>query len=265
MSFQPVIPLGGMAGWAFLQRTRIEQQAAFEKGPAIARDVDYFSQNIGAVTSAEELVGDYRLLKVSLGAFGLEEDISNKAFIKAILDGGSLDAGALANKLADKRYLEFTKAFGFGDFSTPRTVLSNFPDEIVTAYKTRQFEVAVGEQHEDLRLSLSLERELGKIVSSQNTDDGRWFSVMGNPPLRKVFETALGLPSSFGALDIDLQLSGFRDAAERAFGDGEVAQFDNADKRAELNRLFLVRSQIANGTAAMTSGAIAVTLLSNLA
>ncbi len=264
MSFQPVIPFGGMAGWAFLERTRASQQETFDNAPEIQRDTDYFAENIGSVTSAEELVSDYRLLKVALGAFGLDEDIGNKFFIQKILEDGTFDPDALANKMSDKRYLEMSKAFGFGDFSTPNTQLSDFPDKILDAYRTRQFEVAVGEQDSDLRLSLSLERDLSAIVEKTTTDDGRWFSVMGNPPLRKVFETALGLPASFGTLDLDLQLAGFRERAQAVFGDGEVAQFSDPEKMDELNRMFLVRSQINAGTAYLSSSSIALTLLQNL-
>lgn len=261
MSFQPVVPFGGMAGWAFLERTRDSQQAAFEKAPEIQRDTDYFTENIGAVTSAKELVDDFRLLKVALGAFGLEDDIGNKYFIQKILEDGSLDPDALANKMSDKRYLELSKAFGFGDFSTPNTQLSDFPDTILDAYKTHQFEVAVGEQDSDLRLSMSLERDLGAILKKNTTDDGRWFSVMGNPPLRKAFETALGLPASFGSLELDLQLSGFRKRAESVFGESEVSQFSEPGKMEELNRMFLIRSQINAGGAFLSSGSIALTLL----
>lgn len=264
MSFQPVIPFGGMAGWAFLQRTQASQQDAFETSPAIQRDTDYFAANIGKIKTAEDLVKDFRLLKVALGAFGLEADIGNKFFIQRVLEDGTLDPEALGNKLADKRYLELSKAFGFGDFDTPNTQLSDFPGKILETYKTQQFEIAVGEQNADMRSSLSLERELGAVLDKTTTPDGMWFSIMGNPPLRQVFETALGLPASFGALDLDLQLTGFRDKAQAVFGNGEIAQFSNPEKMEELNRLFLVRSQIAAASAGMSSGAIALTLLQNL-
>ncbi len=264
MSYQPVIPFGGMAGWTFLERTRANQQAAFESAPEIQRDTDYFAKNISSVTSAEELVNDYRLLKVALGAFGLDEDISNKYFIQKVLEDGSTDPDALANKMADKRYLKLTEAFGFGDFSTPNTQLSDFAEKIIDSFQTRQFEVAVGNQDNDLRLSLSLERDLGAILEKNTTDDGMWFSIMGNPPLRSVFETALGLPSSFGTLDLDLQLVGFRERAESVFGDSEVSQFSDPEKLDELNRMFLVRSQINAGGGFMSSGSIALTLLQNL-
>lgn len=263
MTFQPVIPFGGMAGWAFLQRTQTNQQAAFETAPLIQRDTEYFAENIGNVTTAKELVDDFRLLKVALGAFGLDDDIGNKYFIEKILDDGSIETDALANRMSDKRYLELTKAFGFGDFSTPNTQLSDFAENTIAAYKTRQFEVAVGEQDSDLRLSMSLERDMETILDKETTPDGLWYSVMGNPPLRQVFETALGLPSSFGVLDLGQQLTAFRDKTQAAFGESEISQFADPDQLEELNRLFLVRAQIQAGTASMSSGSIALVLLQN--
>jgi hypothetical protein len=260
MSFQQIIPFGGMAGWAFLQRTQAAQQKAFEAQPLMQSDTEYFAENIGNVTSAEELVDDYRLLKVALGAFGLDDDLPNKAFIKKVLEEGSLDSESFANQMVDKRYLALTEAFGF-DLTPANTQLSDFADDIISDYKTRQFEIAVGEQDNDPRLAMSLERDLTEIIESDNTDDGKWYAVMGNESLRQVFETAFGLPSSMGTLDIDQQVTIFRDKAEQIFGEGEVDQFTDSDRLDELNRLFLVRSQINSGTTAMSSGSIALTLL----
>ncbi len=260
MSFQPIIPFGGMAGWAFLQRTQEAQQNAFNASPDIKRDIDYFTANIGNVHSAEDLVKDYRLLKVSLGAFGLDDDLKSKAFIQKVLDEGSIDPKSFANRMVDKRYLALTKAFGF-DLSPPNTQMSDFSDKIISSYKSRQFEIAVGEQDSDLRLSLSLQRDLGEIASGSNSNDGKWFSVMGNQPLMQVFQTALGLPSSISAIDLDKQVVMLRDRADRIFGDGEISQFADPEKMDELNRLFLVRSQINANSASMSSGSIALSLL----
>ncbi|MGH1369699.1 MAG: DUF1217 domain-containing protein [Maritimibacter sp.] len=263
MTFQPIIPFSGASGWAFLQRTQEAQQDAFEKSPLIERDTAYFEENISKITSGEELVKDYRLLKVALGAFGLDEDLPNKAFIQKVLDEGTLDEESFSNRMVDKRYFEMSKAFGF-DLDPPNTQLSDFSTDILANYKTRQFEIAVGEQSTTMRLALGLERDLGDIIEGGNTPDGQWYSVMGNEPLREVFETALGLPATFAALDIDKQLGVFREKAQAIFGEGEVSQFADPDKLEELNRLFLVRSQIAEGTSSLSSGAIALTLLQSI-
>lgn len=262
MGFQPIVPFGGMAGWNFLQSTLAAQKAAFNNTPTLQRDTEYFTEKISEVRTPEELVGDYRLLKVALGAFGLDDDLPNKAFIKKVLKEGSLDRESFANRMVDKRYLALAETFGF-DLGTPNTVLSDFPEKITEKFKTRQFEIAVGEQNNSMRMALSLKRDLGDIATKNTTDDGKWFSVMGNQPLRQVFETALGLPSSLANLDIDKQLEIFRDKTETVFGNGDIEQFLGADAMEELNRLYLVRSQIQTALPSLSRGYVALALLRN--
>lgn len=263
MTFQPVIPYGGMAGWAFLHRTQSAQQEAFDDSPVIQRDTEYFLKNIGKISTAEDLVNDRRLLSVALGAFGLDEDLDRKYFVRKVLEGGTLNPDALANKLSDTRYRDFSSAFGFGDYGIPRTQVSDFGEEIVSAYKERQFEIAVGNQDTDLRLMMSLERDLGAIMGKSTSNDGKWFSVMGNTALRTIFETTFGLPTAFGTLDIDRQLEVFKDKAEAYFGDSALDQFKDPEKMEELNRVYLAKSQLANGIGALSSNSIALTLLQN--
>ncbi|TCO73357.1 DUF1217 domain-containing protein [Rhodovulum euryhalinum] len=261
MSFQPVVPLGGYAGWRFLERTMERQQEAFNKSTVVQRDLDYFAEKIGKVTNAEELVGDYRLLKVALGAFGLQDDIGSKFFIRKVLSEGTSARDALANKLADKSYFKLAEAFGFGGVGAPRTQEPGFAEEIAEAYRERSFEIAVGEQNDDMRLALNVERELTDLASNSSGDDSKWFSIMGSSPLRQVFDTAFGLPTSFAAIDLDRQLEVYREKAEALFGSSDAAQFADPDKREQLIKMFLVRSEISAGSAGYSSGQIALTLL----
>ncbi len=261
MSFQPALPLSGLAGWSFLERTRGRQQQAFNASSVMQRDTTYFRENIASVRTAEDLVADRRLLRVALGAFGLGDDIDNRYFIRKILEGGTLDPDSLANRLADKRYHAFAKVFGFGDFATANTQLADFPDRIITAYQNREFEVRIGEQDPDMRLALSVERELGQILDRKTTDDGYWYFVMGTPPLRKVFETALGLPSTTAGLELDQQLRLFRERSERVFGNGEVSQFADPEKRDQLVRRFLVLSESQAQPSMLSPGYAALALL----
>ncbi|WP_331460001.1 DUF1217 domain-containing protein [Cochlodiniinecator piscidefendens] len=246
-----------------MQRTRETQETAFQESPQIQRDTEYFEENISNIQTAADLVKDHRLLSVALGAFGLDEDIGNKFFIQKILEDGSLTDDALANRLSDKRYLEFTKAFGFGDFAIPRTQLSTFGEEITDAYHIRQFEVALGEQDNNMRLAVGSKRELAELSSNSMSEDAKWFTVMGNPPLRQVFETALGLPQSFGTLDIDKQLEVFKERADSILGDGSISQFSDEGAQEELVRQFLFRSELNLQSANVQSGQTALTLLQN--
>ncbi|TCP39113.1 DUF1217 domain-containing protein [Rhodovulum marinum] len=261
MSFQPVVPIGGYAGWRFLERTMERQQEVFNQSTVMQRDLDYFAEKIGDVRTAEDLVGDYRLLKVALGAFGLQDDIGNKFFIRKILSEGTTADDALANKLADKSYFKLAEAFGFGELGLPNTRDEGFADTIAEAYRTRSFEIAVGEQNDDMRLALNLERELAPLAEGSSSGDAKWFSVMGSEPMRAVFDTAFGLPDSFAALDLDKQLEVYRDKAEAIFGDSELDQFADPEKREELVKLFLIRSEISSGFAGYSPAQTALTLL----
>ena len=247
MSFSPVVPMGGLAGWAFLKRTGPAQQEAFARSPANLRETERFAEGIAKIRTAEDLVADRQLLKVALGAFGLGSDLDNRYFVRRILEEGTTERSALANKLTDKRYAEMARAFGFDRPSGPATAEPGFAQRIVAAYQARGFEEAVGEQDASMRLALNIERELPKIAGRDASDSTRWFTIMGTPPLRQVFETAFGLPKSFGTLDVDRQLEVFQDKASAVFGEKGVAQFADPEKREELTRLFLARSQLAQG------------------
>jgi len=262
MSFQPVLPLGGATGWAFLTRTLGRQQDAFADSTPVRRATDYFRANIARATTAEALVADRRLLEVALGAFGLEDDINARAFIRRVLADGTMAGDALSSRLSDKRYARLALEFGYGDLGA-RVGLPGFADTIIARYEARRFEAAVGEQDNDLRLALNLQSALSDLLADTSGDRARWFALMGSPPLRKVFETALGLPESFGRLDIDRQLAAFQDRSRAVFGTADLADFADDARREGLIRRFLVRSEAAAFSAAQNSAGIALTLLAS--
>ena len=260
MSFKPVIPTGGYAGWKLLNRTMVKQKAAFAASAEIKRDEDYFRAKIGSITSAEDLVSDRRLLKVALGAFGLESDINNKFFIRKVLESAADDKKALANKLADKTYLKLATAFGFGEKGAPRTQTSGFANEIVSKYETRQFEAAVGESDETLRLAMTAQRDLADLATTSSSNNAKWYSLIGSKSLSTVVRTALGLPESVKALDVDKQLAIYSQKAKSILGSSDFSQFSDSNVIEKTIRLYLVRSQTESGSTA-SSGSAALQLL----
>lgn len=261
MSFTPVLPLQGYAGWQFLKRTQAQQEMAFRNQPSLQRDSEYFREKIGQVRTAEALVSDSRLLRVALTAFGLEGDAQNRFFIRKVLEEGTLQDSALANRLADKRYRELSAAFGFGDVTPPRTAARGFADTVVNRFLNARFQSAVGAQNGDFRLALNAQTELVTLARSAVSERTKWFSVLGSPPLRQVFEKAFGLPNAFGALDIDRQVDVLDRRARATFGEGSVGQFADPVKMDRLLRTFLIRSEAAAGSFGQSPGQAALTLL----
>lgn len=261
MTFQPVVAGAGIVGWKFLQSTYVKQFEAFSKSPQLARDSTYFLENIGNVTSAKELVDDRQLLSVALGAFGLQDDINNKYFIQKILSDGVSDDDALANKLADKRYRKLSEAFGFGPGEIRQTANINAMLNVAAKNQVEEFEIAVGETDQTMRVALYAQHELVEVVGGEQSERTKWFTVLGLPPLREVFEVALGLPSGIGQVDIDQQVDIFQDRFRSVLGISDLSSVSDADVMERLTNLYLARSQIQNFSAATSSGAIALQLL----
>lgn len=261
MSFQPVVLQSGLAGWAFLKRTYASQMEAYREAPDKQSDVAYFTVNIGKVETAADLVGDRRLLQVALGAFGLQDDLGNRAFVQRILEDGTASADALANRLTDGRYRTFSAAFGFGPAAVPNTGDTAEMSAIAEAFWQQSFQSAVGEQDNDMRITLYAQDALAEIAGSGSGDTASWFSALGEPPLRQLFETAFGLPSSFSQIDLDKQLEILRDKTRGLTGRDDFAQFADPVLRDRITDRFLAMSQIAATGSGLSSAATALTLL----
>jgi len=258
MGFQPQIPLAGPAGWRFLARTQAAQEAAFQKSPALQREIEDFRERIGTVTTAAELVTDRKLLKVALGAFGLEGEIDKKAFIRKVLESDLGDETSLASRLTAPGFKDLAAAFGFGSAAGAKTADEGFAERIIAAYKTRAFESAVGESSNDMRLAMNFRREMAELSKGEG---GSWYTVIGSKPLRQVIEKAYGLPSQFGQVDVDLQRDMLMDRTGRLFGVEDLTAFaDPANVEKVINR-FLARAQLEAGPSATSAGSAALALL----
>lgn len=263
MSFQPIVPVGGIAGWAFLRQTRDAQENAFSASAPVSRATEYFAERIGDVRSAADLVSDRRLLSVALGAFGLDADIDSGFFVRKVLEEGTSSEEALSNRLADKRYLALSEAFGFGDIPGGNAARPGFAEDLVRQYTERQFEAAIGRSNPDMRLVLGLERELADLAGRSLSNDGQWYTVMGTPPLRAVFEKALGFPASIGTLDVDRQLDLFKARAEERLGSSQIGVLASPEGREAITRRFLAVSEIAGGASPTTRGSAALAMLTS--
>ena len=255
------VGLSGIAGWRALQNSESRQIAAISANSQVRSLIDYFRDNISSVASSDDIVGDYRLLKVALGAYGLEADLPNKAFIRKVLESDIADDKSFVNRLSDKRYLRMARAFNLGGESW--TAISNATvDQVADSYIKRQYETRVGEGDESLRLALNARRELESFVGRNSSDRTLWYEVLGNPPLRKVFEGAFGFGPAYGKLPVDRQLNEYMKAADRFLGN---TSFKTLSTDAGIDKVitnFLARSQMMTGATGQNRYSAALALLS---
>ena len=260
MAFAPVVPFGGLLGFRFIERTYDAQFETFGKSSDIQREVDYFLEHAGEATTAEALVADRRLLRVVLGAFGLDDEVDKRAFIRKILEDGTLDPDSLANRLADPAWAEFSEALGYGDLGG-LLVFDSTRQDIAEQFRLRQFERAIGDANVDIRLALNFRRQILEVANDPSVETTGWLKVLGSKPLRAVFEGAYNLPFAFGLIDLDRQVVHLEARTEQLFGSESPAVFASDENIDDLLRRFLLSAQLKGGFSPSTPGATALTLL----
>ncbi len=261
MPLLPAIPFGGLLGLRFLDQASERLFETFSQSSDIQREADYFLEVAASVTTVDALVGDRRLLSVVLSAFGLEEDLNKGAFVRKVIEEGSLESSAFANRLVEPAYREMAAFLGFGDFGGT-LVFETTRQNIVDRFLERQFETSVGEVDFDLRLVMNFRREAAEFVSKSTNDRTVWLQLLGSTPLREVVESTLNLPNQFAALDLDLQLDEVEARSAALFGSSSPSEIFSDGGIDEFIDRFMLNQQVRNGVSSPTvRGSVALGLL----
>ena len=96
-------------------------QARISEQPQVAREIEYYSENISNIKTIDDFMNDQRVYDFVMHAYGLDDLSYAKAFMRKILEGGPDDPESLANQLTDPRYLALAEDFNFGQFGTTTT------------------------------------------------------------------------------------------------------------------------------------------------
>ncbi|MCW4113400.1 DUF1217 domain-containing protein [Aurantimonas sp. MSK8Z-1] len=98
-----------------LYSANLERSLATVTGNAAnKRAGDYYADNIGKVQSVDDFISDFRLYSYAMKAYGLDEQINQQGFMRKVLESDLSDANSFANRLVDKKFVAFAKAFNFG-------------------------------------------------------------------------------------------------------------------------------------------------------
>ena len=163
----------------------------------VARDVEYYKENITSVKSAEDLIGDQRLYNFVMRAYGLEDLSYAKALIRKVLEQGIDDPEALANKLTDTRYSELASDFNFARFGETATIFEKVKTGVVNKYYAQSLEIEAGGQNDGARLAMYFERKAEGIESP--------YDILADQALLKFVQTAFSLPEQMSFADIEKQ------------------------------------------------------------
>ena len=129
------------------------------KEPVVSRESEYYLAHIGDVKSIDDFLGNDRLFKYAMKAFGLQDMDYAKAFIRKVLEEGDDYDDSFANKLSDKRYQDFATTFNFARYGDATTAFDRTQQGTVDNYVRQTLEQEAGDQNQGVRLALYFQRK----------------------------------------------------------------------------------------------------------
>lgn len=170
---------------------------AVAKDPQVKRETDYYLANIRNIKSVDDFMGNDRIYRYAMKAFGLEEMTYAKAFIRKALTEGIDSNDSFANRLADTRYKDLVDAFNFKRYGETTTVFTRTQQGTVDRYVRQTLEVQAGQTNDAVRLALYFQRKASTVTTP--------YSLLADKALLKVTQVMLGLPEASGSLAIERQ------------------------------------------------------------
>jgi hypothetical protein len=240
------VPIGGLIGWRYLERSMDRQLAFAASEPSAARQLRHLREALPQVHSVDDLLNDRQLTQTVLSAFGLESEIGKSALLRRILAEGATDPDAFARRMSDKRFENIARVLAFDDAEGPHTTRASVVNKIAGDFIARRVENAAGETDPALRLALNFKREIASIAGGSSAKQAGWYQIMGNTPLRQVIEGAFGLPSDTAKLDLEDQRRLFEKKARSLFGEESPVAFLNPANVTKVIERYIVRNTALN-------------------
>jgi hypothetical protein len=171
--------------------------SATAQSPAVSVATQYFEDNIGKVTSANELVSNTRLFDYAMTAFGLGDMTYAQGLMKQVLAQGISSPTALANTLPNPDINAFATAFDFADNGSSTTASSSLISDVVNRYLENSLQSSQGQQDPGVQLALYFQENAPNVTSI--------YGILGDQNLLTVVQTALGISPLTSEEPIDTQ------------------------------------------------------------
>ena len=165
--------------------------------PEVKRDIAAFRVAVARAGSAEALLRDPAAMKVLLTANGLASHLAHTALARKALLSDINNAASLANKLPDTRWKATAQTY---DFAHQGLVVLRDPKVMATlegAYAEVRWRETLDATTPGLSDALTFRAQAGKIGSA--------LEILGDPILRRVVTTTLGLPQQIAFQTIEAQ------------------------------------------------------------
>lgn len=190
-------PGGALAALATAERNQSKDIAATAAVPTIARDIAAFTAGVAAAKTVTQLLANPAVLKVLLTANGLGSDVSYVALAQKALTSNLNDPKALANTLADSNWKNTAETYQFASQGLAIIQQPSVIQTVANAYAEVQWRQSLDAAYPGLSNALTFRAEANTITSVDQ--------ILGDPVMRDVVTTALGIPIQIAVQPLDAQ------------------------------------------------------------
>ena len=188
-----------IAALASAETNETKDVAATAAQPTVQRDIAAFTKAVQGATSVSSLLANPTVLKVLLAANGLSGQEQYPALAQKALTSDPSNTSSLANQLSstNSAWLSTAKTY---QFATQGLAVIRQPSVISTitnAYAEFTWRQGLDQTTPGLSNALTFRAEAGSITSA--------LQILGDPVMRDVVTTALGLPLQIALQPIDTQ------------------------------------------------------------
>jgi len=165
--------------------------------PQVSRAIQAFTAGVKSATSVQQLLQNPAVMQVLLTANGLADQTSYTALAQKALTSDLSDTHSLANTLTDTRWKSVAQTY---DFTAKGLSVIQDPNVIATvtnAYAEVTWRNSLDAATPGLSNALTFRSEASTITSVDQ--------ILGDPVMRTVVTTALGVPEEIAFQDLTAQ------------------------------------------------------------
>lgn len=181
------------------ERLADREQEMVRKDPMIQREVEAFKKLLDKAETPEELLKDPRAIEFILRGLMVTDRIGQDALVRKTLLSDLDDKKSLANRLGDNRLRQATAMYEFHEKGLAVLKNEEVLEGLIDTYYQQRYEERLAERNPAFPDALYFRR----IANDQDLTDP--YDILGDPILRRVITTALGLPQEIAIQPVETQ------------------------------------------------------------
>ena len=190
-------PGDALAALSAAESNQTKDVAQVSSEPGVARDLAAFTAGIASATSADALLSNPAVLKVLLTANGLGDQVGYPALAKQALLSNTSDTTSLADQLSNTAWKSTAATYQFATQGLSIIRQPSVLQTITNAYAEVTWRNSLDAAHPGLSNALTFRSEATTISSVDQ--------ILGDPILRDVVTTALGIPQEIAFQPLEAQ------------------------------------------------------------